>query len=344
MGALSLAEARDKAEAMRKAVREGTDPAHVVRPPEGKPRRTFKAVAIETIEALRPGWKNAKHCQQWENTLRDYAYPILGGLPVDAVTVTDVLTVLSPIWTEKTETATRLRQRIEAVLDRAAALGERDRDRINPAVWKGNLEHLLPKAQKVQKREHFAAIPYRELPVVMAKIREQNSMSALCLRTIVLTACRSGEIRGLQWDEVDLERKVLTIPASRTKTGKEHIVPMSAEVSEILKGLAELGTNGTVFTARGGKPLSDVAVSKALHRVAPGATVHGTRSTFRDWAGDKTHHQREIIEQCLAHAVGGVEGAYRRGDALEKRRKVMNDWGLYLGAQAGNVVSLAVVA
>lgn len=344
MGALSLAEARDKADAMRKAVRNGTDPAHVIRPPEGRIRRTFEAVALETIEALRPGWKNAKHCQQWENTLRDYAYPVLGGMPVDSVTVTDVLKVLSPIWRDKTETATRLRQRIEAVLDRAAALGERDRDRINPAVWKGNLEHLLPKAQKVQKREHFAAVPYRELPVAMAKIREQNSMSALCLRTIALTACRSGEIRGLQWDEVDLERRVLTIPASRTKTQKEHTVPLSDEVTEILTALSELGTSGTVFTARAGKPLSDVAVSKALHHAAPGTTVHGMRSAFRDWAGDKTHHQREVIEQCLAHAVGGVEGAYRRGDALEKRRKVMDDWARYLGVQTGNVVSLGVAS
>lgn len=342
MGSLSLADARDKAEDMRKAVRNGTDPLHVIRPPEEVAKRTFKAVALETIEALRPGWKNAKHCQQWENTLRDYAYPVLGDMPVDSVTVTDVLKVLSPIWYTKTETATRLRQRIEAVLYRASAKGERDR--FNPASWKGNLQHLLPPPRKVQEREHFAAVEYLELPAVMAVIRKQTSMSALCLRVIVLTACRSGEIRGMQWEEVNLENKVLTIPASRTKTQKEHVVPLADEVVEILSSLSELSTSGSVFTARAGKPLSDVAISKALHLAAPGTTVHGMRSAFRDWAGDKTHHQREVIEQCLAHAVGGVEGAYRRGDALEKRRKVMNDWAAYLAGQRSNVVSLSVAS
>ena len=347
MGALdilSLAEARLKAADMRKAVAAGSDPAHVIRPPEEAKARTFQEVALETIEALRPGWRNTKHAQQWENTLKDYAYPILGAKAVADVTVEDVYKVLFPIWTEKTETATRLRQRIEMVLDRAAVLGERDRDRINPATWKGNLEHLLPKAKKVQKREHFAALPYDELPVLMVALRKKQTIGSMCLRAIALTACRSGEIRGLQWDEIDLNAKTLTIPAARTKTGKAHTVPLTDELMRIINHMAELGTIGTVFPNRKGQPLSDVGVTKVLREFSETATVHGLRSGFRDWAGDKTHHSREVIEQCLAHALGGVEGAYRRGDALEKRRKVMEDWARFLGEQSGNVVALSVAS
>ncbi|MCY0873299.1 MAG: tyrosine-type recombinase/integrase [Acidithiobacillus caldus] len=335
---LSLAEARNKAEAMRKAVAAGTDPVHVIRPPEERKPRTFQEVAHETIEALRPGWRNPKHAQQWANTLRDYAFPAFGAKPVADVTVDDVLRVLSPIWTSKTETATRLLQRIEAVLDRAAALVDRDRDRVNPATWKGNLEHLLPKAQKVKKRQHFAALPYSQLPVLMASLRKKQTVGALCLRVIVLTACRSNEIRGLQWDEIDMTAKTLTIPASRTKTGKAHTVPMSAEVVEIIERMAALGTVGTVFPNNKGRPLSDVAVTKALRQFHPTATVHGMRSAFRDWAGDKTHHARETIESCLAHALDSVEAAYRRGDAIEKRRAVMDDWARFLGDRKGSVV------
>lgn len=342
MGSLSLAEARDKAADMRKEVAAGRDPLHVIRPPEEKKPRTFQVVALETIEALRPGWRNPKHAQQWANTLRDYVFPVFGEKSVADVTVDDVLKVLSPIWTTKTETANRVRQRIEAVLDRAAVLGDRDRDRVNPATWKGNLEHLLPKPKQVQKREHFEAVPYAELPAIMAALRQKQSISALCLRVIVLTACRSNEIRGLQWAEVDRTAKTLTIPASRTKTKKEHVVPMSAEVAEIIDHMATLGTSGTVFPNSQGKPLSDVAVTKTLRQFHETATVHGMRSAFRDWAGDKTHHARETIEACLAHALGSVEGAYRRGDALEKRRRVMTDWARYLSDQTDNVVRLPV--
>ncbi|MBU2801055.1 integrase arm-type DNA-binding domain-containing protein [Acidithiobacillus caldus] len=337
---LSLAEARNKAEAMRKAVAAGTDPVHVIRPPEKRKPRTFQEVAHETIEALRPGWRNTKHAQQWANTLRVYAFPVFGAKPVADVTVDDVLKALSPIWTTKTETATRLRQRIEAVLDRAAALGDRDRDRINPATWKGNLEHLLPKAQKVKKRQHFAALPYSQLPGLMAALRKKQTVGALCLRVIVLTSCRSNEIRGLQWGEIDMAAKTLTIPPSRTKTGKAHVVPMSAEVVEIIERMAALGTEGTVFPNNKGRPLSDVAVTKALRQFHPTATVHGMRSAFRDWAGDKTHHARETIESCLAHALDSVEAAYRRGDAIEKRRAVMDDWARFLGDRKGNVIPL----
>jgi integrase len=335
---LSLAEARSKASDMRKAVKEGRDPAAVIRPAVKKPKRTFQDMAQETIAAMRPGWRNAKHAQQWENTLRDYAYPVLGAKPVDEVTTVDVLQVLTPIWTEKTETATRLRQRIEAVLDRAAALGERDRDRINPASWKGNLEHLLPSTRRVHQPQHFDALPYAELPALMAALREKQTIGAHCLRVIALTACRSGEIRGLQWDEVDMVAQTFTIPASRTKVGKAHTVPMSDEVVEIIERMAELGTMGTVFPNHKGQPLTDVGVTKVMRQFHPSATVHGLRSSFRDWAGDRTHHSREVIEQCLAHALGGVEGAYRRGDALEKRRAVMDDWARFLGGEAKGAV------
>jgi integrase len=339
---LSLADARDKATDMRKAAAAGSDPAHIIRPPEEAKARTFHDVALETIEALRPGWRSAVHAQQWENTLRDYAYPVIGATLVGSVTVADVLKVLWPIWSEKTTTAGRLRQRIEMILDRAAVLGERDREKVNPATWKGNLEHLLPKPKKVKERVHFAALPYAELPALMAQLRQKQTIGSMCLRAIALTACRSGEIRGLQWEEIDLGNKVLTIPETRTKTGNAHTVPMSDELVRIIERMAELGTIGTVFPNRKGQPLSDLALSNLMHLYAGKATVHGLRSGFRDWAGDRTHHSREVIEQCLAHAVGGVEGAYRRGDALEKRRKVMEDWARHLGEQSGNVVTLSV--
>lgn len=332
----SLKEARALAQDLRKAIRDGVDPASLLHPEAGSESiPAFRDLAGQTIEALRPGWRNAKHAAQWEMTLREYAFPVLGDmLPAD-ITVDHVIKVLSPLWATKTETATRLRQRIEAVLDRAAVLGFRDRDRVNPASWKGNLEHLLPKASKVTQRQHFAAVPYADAPAIMAALRQRDTLSALCLRLIALTACRSGEIRELQWGEVDMAAKTLTIPPERTKTRRAHTVPMPSEGMKILATLGQLGRSGLVFSSAKGLSLSDVAVSKELHRHAPGATVHGWRSTFRDWAGDKTHHSREIIEQCLAHAVGGVEGAYRRGDALEKRRAVMNDWAAYLGGSGG---------
>ena len=336
----SLAEARTIAKELRKAIAEGTDPATVLHPePERKPKN-FKSLALDTIEALKPGWKNAKHVQQWANTLQDYAYPVLGAMDPADVTVEDVLRVLSPIWTSKTETATRLRQRIEAVLDRAAALGYRDRHRVNPASWKSNLDALLPKAAKVMQRVHFAALPYDEAPALMAHLRPLRTAGALGLRLIALSASRSGEIRGLHWTEVDLNAKTVTIPANRTKTQKAHTVPLSTEAMIVLHlAGGQWGTDGTVFPNRKGQPLSDVAITKAMRNFNPSATVHGLRSTFRDWAGDKTHHSREVIEQCLAHAIGGVEGAYRRGDALAKRKTVMEDWARYLG-ERGKVVRL----
>ena len=336
----TLAEARALARELRKAIAEGRDPALVLHPEAEKPPRTFQEIALETVKTLRPSWRNAKHAQQWENTLKNYAYPVIGAKTVATITVDDVLKVLSPIWSTKTETATRLRQRIEVILDRAAALGERDRDRINPASWKGNLEHLLPNAKKMQKREHFAALPYTEAPALMAQLRQMHTIGAHCLRLIVLTACRSGEIRGLQRDEIDLNNKTLTIPESRTKTRKPHTVPLTDEALQIIECMTAYSISGTVFPNRKGQPLTDVGITKVMRKFSVEATVHGLRSTFRDWAGDKTHHSREVIEQCLAHALGGVEGAYRRSDALEKRRTVMDDWAHYLDGTTSNVIAL----
>lgn len=339
----TLKEARDLTLELRKAIRDGINPSTLLHPEPERQRLTFQEMAVDTIEALRPGWRNAKHASQWENTLRDYAYPVIGKLEPAEVTVDHVLKILSPLWSTKTETATRLRQRIEAVLDRAAVLGYRDRTLVNPATWKGHLEHLLPKARKVTKRQHFAAIPYTALPEVMSRLREMHTAGALALRMVALTACRSGEIRGLLWTEVDLPARTLTIPGSRSKTGKAHTVPLCREARDILQIAAEQwDTSGIVFPGRKGQALSDVALSKLLHQPAPEATVHGLRSSFRDWAADQTPHSREVIEQCLAHAIGGVEGAYRRSDLLEKRRRVMEDWGRFLGVR-GTVIPLATV-
>ncbi len=338
---VSLAQARDMAIELKRAVKSGDDPALVLHPEAACKTPAFAELAQETIEALRPGWRNVKHAAQWEMTLREYAFPTLGKMLPGDIGVEHVLRVLKPLWTTKTETATRLRQRIEAVLDRAAVLGYRDRERVNPASWKGNLEHLLAKPRAVRERTHFAAVPYRELPGVTAKLRDRQTMSAFCVRMIALTACRSGEIRGLRWEEIDTDAKAMTIPGSRTKTKKAHTVPLSAEAMQILEHCGQAGRDGVVFPGRKGQPMTDVAASKELHLFAPGATVHGLRSSFRDWAADQTRHSREVVEQCLAHAIGSVEGSYRRTDLLEKRRAVMNDWASYLAG--AKIVRLKVV-
>ncbi|MBU2788926.1 integrase arm-type DNA-binding domain-containing protein [Acidithiobacillus sp. VAN18-1] len=338
----SAKDARDKAAHARQAIADGLDPDAVLNPKPEKPSLTFEQVARDTIEAKAPEWRNFKHRQQWENTLLQYVFPIIGSKPVAQITVEDVLRVLKPLWIEKTETATRLRQRIEAVLDRAAVLGLRDRDRVNPASWRGNLEHLLPKPRKVAKREHFEAIPHSDLPRVMAGLRGEDTVTAACARFIALCACRSGEARGAQWSEVDLVGRVWTIPASRTKTGKPHTVPLAAEAMDILRGLAVLGSTGLIFPpSRTTKnPISDVAVTKALRRYSEAGTIHGLRSSFRDWAAEQTHFPRETVEACLAHAIGSVEAAYRRTDLLERRREVMDAWARYLDEKKSVIVAL----
>ena len=256
----------------------------------------------------------------------------------------DVLGILQPIWTKKAETASRIRGRIEAVIDAARARGLISQDRANPARWRGHLSHLLPKRQRLQ-RGHHAALPYTDMPAFVEKLRTRPAVSASCLELAILTAARSAEALGMRWPEVDLKAKVWTVPAARMKASKEHRVPLSDRCIEILEAMAKLkGTDdGYVFPGRDrGKPLSVMSLEMLLRRMKVPVTVHGFRSSFRDWCGECTAFPREIAEAALAHAVGNaVELAYRRGDALEKRRALMQAWADYCGAvQAANVVPM----
>jgi integrase len=261
-------------------------------------------------------------------TLREYAKP-LRDVPVHEVDTAAILGVLQPLWTRTPETAMRLRLRIEAVLNSAKAQGLRTGE--NPAAWRGHLSHILPK-RAARERSHHAAMAYAELPAFMTRLREASTMSALALEFLILTAVRSGEVRGAKWNEIDLDAKGWSIPAERMKGGREHRVPLSERALAILKTLAEVRTNELVFPgARRDRPLGDVALARVLRRLGADVTVHGFRSSFRDWAGNETSAAREIAEQCLAHASGdSTEQAYRRGDALEKRRALMAAWAQFL--------------
>jgi integrase len=296
-------------------------------------------LAEALIESKRPGWRNAKHAAQWKSTLETYACPKLSSLNVQAVDADAVLSVLRPIWTTKTETASRVRQRIEAVLDYATAIRARTGE--NPARWKGHLDHLLAKPSKVRVVKHHAALDWREAPTFMAKLAKRAGIDAQALAFTILTAARSGEVRGMKWGELDLEDAVWTVPGSRIKAGREHRVPLQPAA------IALLGEPGDpdelVFPSpiKPGKPLSDATLAAVLKRMGQNATVHGFRSTFRDWAGETTSHPREVIEAALAHKLRDkAEAAYARGDLFQKRRKLMEDWADYLASPPAAVLEL----
>jgi len=327
-----LAEARTIAAAMRNAILNGKDPATVLARTSSaaeKPK-TFADCAGELIEAKRPGWRNAKHAQQWENTLRDYVLPAIGDKPPADVGIADVKSILMPLWAEKTETATRVRQRIEAVLDYAAVHGLCDGP--NPARWKGCLDKVLPAPRKVTKVEHHAAAPYADMPRIMGELARKDHMSYLALRFTVLTAARSMEVRAATWGEIDLQARVWTIPAERMKAGREHRVPLSDAAVAVLaqaQALRRVSTDLIFPGARDGV-LSDVAINKVLHAVAPGVTAHGFRSSFRVWCEEQTNFPRSVTEAALAHVnKDRVEAAYQRSDLFERRRELMAQWASY---------------
>jgi integrase len=284
---------------------------------------------------MRPSWRNAKHAAQWEMTLREYAAP-LRPLSVDKIVTDNVLSVLKPIWSIKPETASRLRGRIERVLDAAKAQGLRSGE--NPARWRGHLDQLLPKRQQLT-RGHHAAMNYGGLAAFMANLRGREGTAARALEFAILTAARSGEVLGACWDEFDLERAVWTVPASRMKAGREHRVPLSKSALKILKALQQVRAGGFLFLgqklsttgAETGTRLSDMALEMVLRRMGiKNATVHGFRSSFRDWAAETTNFPNEVCEAALAHVIGNkAEAAYRRGDLFNKRRKLMEAWADY---------------
>lgn len=322
----TLSEARDLAVDMRRLIAAGMNPKQALTPKQQT--KTFADYAGEFIESKRPGWRNSKHTQQWQNTLQEYAIPCIGGMTVREIELSDIKKILIPIWTSKTETASRLRMRIEAVLD-YGYLHEKI-DKANPARWRGCLDKIFPSPKKIKKHEHFEAIPYDQLPAIMSTLRQKQSMSALCVRWVALTACRSGEARSMGWDEVYADKNIWVIPGEKMKAGKEHRIPLTSECIEILDQIRSLSIkskNDLVFFNSKGGAISDVAISKMLKSVSfNDATVHGLRSSFRDWAAEKTHYPREVCEQALAHSIGVIEGAYRRSDLFEKRRQLMNDW------------------
>lgn len=329
---VSLSQARELAHETRQAIRDGRDPIAERRAAERAKNGpvTFFEAANALLEGKAPEWRNAKHRAQWCMTLLEYGKP-LAGMPVAAIDTEAVLSVLKPLWQTKPETASRLRGRIEAVLDYARAKGDMPHDRANVARWKNHLEHLLPKRGKLT-RGHHAAMAHKDVAAFIGKLRERETVAAIAFEFLVLTAARSGEVLGARWSEIDFETKVWTVPASRMKTACEHRVPLSGRALEILERLAEAKTSEFVFPGqRAETPLSNMVFGMLLRRMGLGdVTAHGFRSAFRDWAGDATHFPREHIEAALAHVIGNkAELAYRRSDALEKRRDIMTSWAAY---------------
>lgn len=334
---LSLKDARIKASAMRKLVTEGKDPIAERQKPD---EPTFLDCALQYIADHEKQWKNEKHKYQWRHTLTVYAKP-LHHLRVSQVTTPDVLAVLKPIWMDKHETATRLRSRIEAVLDYATAMHWRDG--MNPAIWRGNLKSLLPTISKAKRVVHHKAMDMDDMSAFMTELRAREAMAARMVEFIILTACRSIEAREAVWSEFDLAKGVWTIPKERMKAGREHVVPLSKRALEIITALSERTQGGLVFSHPDSlKPFSVNAPRALLRRMGRDVTLHGFRATFKSWATDRTLTQREVIEMALAHKVGNdVEASYLRTSAIEKRRALMERWATYCSNQEqGELVRL----
>lgn len=337
LSAVSLAEARLAAEAARKAKQAGRDPIAARDETTGAAVPTFGKVADELVASISEGFRNAKHIAQWEMTLSTYAMP-LRQKRVDLVTTEDVLAIIAPLWSTKQETASRLRGRIERVLNAAKARGYRSGE--NPAAWRGHLANLMPKRTKLA-RGHHAALPYVDLPAFLVELRKRPALAARALEFTILTAARSGETFGARWSEIDRKEWIWTVPAERMKAGREHRVPLSPPARALLERLAEAGaTLPDAYVFPGNKkdrPLSVMAMEMLLRRMNSPVTVHGFRSAFRDWCYEETDFVREIAEAALAHVVGDeTERAYRRGDALKKRRALMEAWATFC---AGPVLS-----
>lgn len=302
---------------------------------------SFEEAARKFIAAKSGEWKNAKHGQQWANTLEAYAFPVVGKLACADVALPHVLKILEPIWTDKTETASRLRGRIESVLDWATVRGFRKGE--NPARWKGHLDKILPAPGKVAKQEHHEAVSLEGMGAFMQALRQREGIAARALEFLILTAARSGEVRGAKWGEIDMAGRVWTIPAARMKAGKEHRVPLSDEAVKLLQALPRLEGSDAVFPSPRGVWLSDMTLTAVMRRMKRDEVPHGFRSSFRDWAAERTNYPREVAEMALAHTIGDkVEAAYRRGDLFEKRARMMQEWAKFCDspAPAGNVISL----
>ena len=337
---IGVADARQKAREARLKIEQGIDPILLRKQAKSElmalqaTDKTFEQAAGEYIKIHADSWSNDKHRKQWESTLAAYAFPVVGKLSLRDIRQEHILKILEPIWTTKTETATRVRGRMESILDWAKVKGLRSGE--NPAAWKGHLDHMLPAPTRLKKVEHLTAVPVREMPDFMSKLRQAAGTAAQALEFLILTAARSGEVRGITWQEVSLEDALWIVPAERMKMKREHRVPLSDRAVSILKSQPRIDENPLVFPAPRGSQMSDATMSAVLKRMGIDATVHGFRSSFRDWCGDYTNYPRDLAEQCLAHGADDpVEAAYRRGDALERRREIMNEWSKFVaGHQA----------
>lgn len=346
---VKLAKAIQRAQENKEKIRSGVDPVAERKANQEGIVWTFKTCALAYIEAFKPSWKNAKHGQQWENTLTTYVYPKFGDKHVKDVDTADVTNAIRPEWSTKNETMVRVRNRIELVLSWAAAQGYRPKG-FNPAQWRGHLDQVLPKPSKVNKRKSFEAMPIDAMNMFMTRLRAVNGTSARCLEFTILCACRSGESRGALWSEIDLDAATWSIPADRMKAGRAHRIPLSPAALKLLAALprfkdAQGQDVDLVFPGqRGDKPLSDMSLTAAMRRMDLTAVPHGFRSTFTDWVAERTSYPSEVREMALAHAIGNdTEAAYRRGDLFEKRRNLMAEWEKFLTTtpvKGSNVVGL----
>lgn len=329
-----LADARRKAEHYRRLAKDGADPIQA-RDAEQQETSTptFTSCAARYIQSHRRSWRNAKHARQWVSTLKTYARPVIGNMPVDEIDTQDIVSILNPIWTSKTETAKRVQGRIENVLDYAAA--HKYRDEANPARWRGHLDKLLAKPSRVKRVSHHPAMPYDEVAAFMAELQGYTSISSKALQFLILTATRTSEVLRTEWPEIDLENATWTIPAERMKARREHRVPLSTQAVSLLSDLPRVQGNPYVFPgARLGRPLSNMAMLQLMRGMGYGVggkrgdyVPHGFRSSFRDWSGEVSSYPRDVAEMALAHTIENkVEAAYRRGDLFEKRRAMMQEW------------------
>lgn len=334
---VALAQAREKAREMHRLVRDGIDPLIHKRARRSEllgrqaAEKDFDWCVTEFLKSKSDEWKNAKHRQQWENTLKAYACPHIGKLLVQDVDLQHVLKCLEPIWKIKNETASRLRGRIEAVLDWATVRKYRAGE--NPARWKGHLDKVLAAPMKIQKVQHHKAVPIDDMPAFITALRNREGLAARALEFAILTAARSGEVRGATWSEIDLDAGVWTVPADRMKAGRQHRVPLSAAALDLLRRLPQFDGTHLAFPGAKKQALSDMSLTAVMRRMGVDAVPHGFRSTFRDWAGDRTDFPRDLAELALAHALENkTEEAYRRGDALERRREMMTSWAKFVKA------------
>ena len=349
--ATSLAVARQKAGEARQQREMRIDPIEAKRAlRDSDALRDAKTMTFDQcrdayLASHRAGWRSAKHGEQWARSLDMYVTPVFGKLPVQTIDVALVMKVLEPMWLTVPDTASRVRGRIESVLDWARVRGYRDGE--NPARWRGHLDHLLPNRAKVRAARHYAALPYAEIATFMAELRTRPGIAAHALEFIILTAARSGEVFGARWDEIDLAAKVWTVPANRMKGGREHRVPLAPAALRVIDHQEHVRENDFVFPGARRHGLSPMAIVKLLRRMGRDFTVHGFRSTFRDWAAERTSYPREVAEAALAHMVANkVEAAYQRGDLFEKRRKLMDAWAKYCtstSVEHGQVVPLRAV-